>query len=321
MTHCEAPPLSTLIDVHHHATLQVVTNKQEELGLTVPDWLPKWSPEIAVDRMDEIGTTASLLSLPSDLGFLPPSERPALIRAMNEELTLLVSKNPSRFGAFASLPMLSPDDATAEAVRALDELELEGICILSSYDGAYLSDPHYEELLDELNKRRAVVFVHPILVKEKVADLPPALLEGTFDTTRFATKMAAANAFERYPNIRFILPHTGGMVPYIKWRIAMYALQGDLWTTETDPADFDREIAKLDGLYYDTTLNLGPLQHLERPDRILFGTDIPWCSKTVLHLQRDKVFEQAAQLGPDNAEAIASGNALALFPRLAERIR
>ncbi|MFF1255046.1 amidohydrolase family protein [Pseudarthrobacter sp. NPDC058329] len=314
-------PLDLLIDVHHHASLQAIAAKQRELDIVVPDWLPKWSPEIALDRMEEIGTSASLLSQPTDLGFLPPAERPALMQAMNDEFASMVASHPTRFGAFGAIPMLSPDAAVSEAVRALDLLGLDGVSMLSSNDGTYLSDPKYVDLLDELNKRHAVVFVHPILVRESVAGLPPALLEGTFDTTRFAVKMAVANAFERYSNIRFILPHTGGMVPYIKWRIAMYVLQGELWTTETDPADFDREIAKLDGLYYDTTLNLGPLQLLERPDRILFGTDIPWCSKSVLHMQREKVFEQADQLGPTNATAIAAGNALALFPRLAKRLR
>lgn len=313
-------PLNSLVDVHHHATLKAFLAKQDELGIRRPDWLPAWNVDIALERMDVIGTSASVLSQPTDLAFVPAKDRGSLMEDMNDEFAKMIQDHPDRFGAFANLPMGSPDAAVAEAVRALDVLGLDGVSMLSSNDGVYLTDPRYSDLLDELDRRAAVVFVHPILVPEKIAGLPPALLEGTFDTTRFATKMAAANAFERYPNIRFILPHTGGMVPYVKWRIAMFVLQGELWTTETDPADFEREMAKLDGLYYDTTLNLGPLQQLERADRILFGTDIPWCSTTVLRMQREQVFEEAERLGPENAAAISHGNAFELFPKLAERV-
>jgi hypothetical protein len=121
--------------------------------------------------------------------------------------------------------------------------------MLTSYDGVYLTDPRFTGLLEELDRRAAVVFVHPILLKEPVAGLSPALLEGTFDTTRFATKLAAERVFERFPGIRFILPHTGGMVPYVKWRIALNVLQqGDFRRPVTREA-IAREINNLDGLY------------------------------------------------------------------------
>src|SRR3954453_2435839 len=182
--------------------------------------------------------------------------------------------------------------------------------MLTSYDGVYLTDPRFTGLLEELDRRAAVVFVHPILLPRPVAGLSPALLEGTFDTTRFATKLGAERVLERYPDVRFVLPHTGGMVPYVTWRIALNVLQqGDFRVPVTREA-IDREIAVLDALYYDTTLNLGPLPKLARADRILFGTDVPWANPDVLRLQREDVVD----------EATASGNALRLFPGLAQRL-
>ncbi|MEU4564229.1 amidohydrolase family protein [Actinoplanes sp. NPDC023936] len=300
-----------LIDVHHHADLDVVKAKRAELGMVMPPFVPEWNPAIGIERMDMIGTTLSVLSMPAGTTFAPPSAAPQLARAINEEYAELIRKYPTRYGAFATLPMPCVSSSTDEAIHALDVLNLDGVCMQSSYDGVYLADRRYDGLLAALNSRDAVVFIHPILIRERIADLPPALLEGTFDTTRAATRLAAADVFARYPRIRFILPHTGGMVPYIKWRIAMYALQGDDWRVEAGPDAFAAEIAKLDGIYYDTTLNLGPVEKLVDPARILFGTDIPWANDAVLRMQREAVRDPA----------IAAGNALRLFPRIADVLR
>ena len=299
-----------LIDVHHHATTEALTARRARAGLQAPPGMPAWTREIAVETMDSIGVTASVLSVPADVGWLPEHERAAAVRDVNDELAGIVAWAPQRFGAFATIPLPDPDAALAETARALDDLRLDGLCLLSSYAGVYLTDERYAELLADWNRRRAVVFVHPILVAGPVAGLSPALLEGTFDTTRFATKLAADRVLERYPDVRFVLPHTGGMVPYVTWRIALNALQQGDFRVPVSREAIDREIAVLDAFYYDTTLNLGPLPKLARADRILFGTDVPWANADVLRLQREEVVD----------EATASGNALRLFPRLAARL-
>ena len=310
--------MTPLIDVHHHATTEALARRQREAGIRPFAGMPDWDPAIAVGVMDSLGVTASVLSVPADITWVPEHQRAAAARDVNEELAGIVSSAPHRFGAFAMLPLPNPDEALEETGYALDTLGLDGICMLTSYDGVYLTDPRFTGLLEELDRRAAVVLVHPILLKEPVAGLSPALLEGTFDTTRFATKLAAERVFERFPGIRFILPHTGGMVPYVKWRIALNVLQqGDFRRPVTSEA-IDREIGNLDGLYYDTTLNLGPIHALARPDRILFGTDVPWANADVLRLQREDVFTQATENG--SLDAVTHGNALSLFPSLAGRL-
>ncbi|WFA86834.1 amidohydrolase family protein [Paenibacillus amylolyticus] len=307
-----------VIDVHHHIISKEMQRKQRELGMEIPSFMPKWTPEIGMQKMDVCDISFSFLSAPSDLTFIDQSSANTLARKMNEELASYAQLHPERYGAFATLPLPDPAAAMEETLYALDVLEMDGVAMLTSYQGKYLSHPDYTELLTELDRRSAVVFLHPILIPQKIAGLSPALLEGTFDTTRAVTTMAVHRIFDQYPSITFILPHTGGMVPYIKWRIALAAIGQDSIQVETTPEQFQAEIAKLDHLYYDSTLNLGTIQKLIAPDRILFGADIPWPADSVLRIQRESVFHEAQQISEENAKAIAYGNAFRLFPRISK---
>lgn len=307
-----------VIDVHHHIISKEMQRKQRELGMEIPSFMPKWTPEIGMQKMDVCDISFSFLSAPSDLTFIDQSSANALARKMNEELASYAQLHPERYGAFATLPLPDPAAAMKETLYALDVLGMDGVAMLTSYQGKYLSHPDYTELLTELDRRSAVVFLHPILIPQKIAGLSPALLEGTFDTTRAVTTMAVHRIFDQYPSITFILPHTGGMVPYIKWRIALAAIGQDSIQVETTPEQFQAEIAKLDHLYYDSTLNLGTIQKLIAPDRILFGADIPWPADSVLRIQRESVFHEAQQVSEENAKAIAYGNAFRLFPRISK---
>ncbi|MGU3644090.1 amidohydrolase family protein [Microbacterium sp. C23T] len=309
----------TLIDVHHHPTLPGLIAHQERRGLPVFRGGPAWNPEIALDQMAITGTTMSVLSVPADLSWAG-ADLAAVTDDLNDELADIVRDSPSRFGAFATLPLPDPDLATAHAVAALDSGRFEGVAMLTSYQGAYLAQPEYTGLLQELDARDAVVFMHPILVFNAPAGLPGPLLEGTFDTTRAVTALAAANVFERFPRIRFIFPHTGGMVPYIKWRIAMHALQGGDWNVPVTADGLEAETRKLDGLYYDTTLNLGPLLQLERTDRILFGTDVPWANDSILALERDYATRVRDGWSAEQVAAVSSGNALRILPHAGRRL-
>ncbi|MEK4365745.1 amidohydrolase family protein [Paenibacillus sp. FSL M8-0212] len=307
-----------VIDVHHHIISKEMQRKQRELGMEIPSFMPKWTPEIGMQKMDVGDISFSFLSAPSDLTFIDQSSANTLARKMNEELASYAQLHPERYGAFATLPLPDPAAAMEETLYALDVLGMDGVAMLTSYQGKYLSHPDYTELLTELDRRSAVVFLHPILIPQKIAGLSPALLEGTFDTTRAVTTMAVHRIFDQYPSIQFILPHTGGMVPYIKWRIALAAIGQDSIQVETTPEQFQAEIAKLDHLYYDSTLNLGTIQKLIAPDRILFGADIPWPADSVLRIQRESVFHEAQQISEENAKAIAYGNAFRLFPRISK---
>lgn len=310
-----------LIDTHTHIVPAPVAKKQKELNLSVPPQMANWTPEQHIEKFDLAGIRIGVLSSPAAPAFVPPPEVSPLVREINEYFAYLIQTYKERFGAFATLPMANGEDAVKEAIYSLDTLGLDGVAFQSSHDGKYLSHPDYRELLSELNRRGAVVLIHPILIKDRPAGLSPALLEGTFDTTRNVTSMAVHKVFDRFPEIKFIIPHTGGMVPYIKWRIAVTALAedvNDFLRIESTPEEVKAEMAKLDGLYYDTAVNVGALHKMVPTSQMLFGTDIPFPSNNIVNHQVQAVFSDIGELGEESVKAVAYGNALRLFPRLKE---
>ncbi|WP_280259236.1 amidohydrolase family protein [Nocardia abscessus] len=183
---------------------------------------PEWSPEKALAFMDYYGIQAQALSV-SDPGvsFLRGKEAIDMARYCNAYAAGLFRTHAQRFGAFAVLPMPDIPASIAEAVYALDELHLDGVVLLSAYDGVYLGDPRFEPLMIALNQRNAYVFVHPAAIPADAKPqlpLPDFLEEFTFDTTRAATFMMATGSTQRYPNIRFQLAHAGGTLPFVSHR-------------------------------------------------------------------------------------------------------
>ena len=116
------------------------------------------------------------------------------------------------------------DAAIAEARYCLETLRFEGISLFASYGEKFLGDAAFDPLLHYLDSRNAVVHVHPSLhPSSKSLDLPwPGfMIEYPFDTTRAAVNLLFSGALERFPNIRFILSHAGGTLPYLAWRLSV----------------------------------------------------------------------------------------------------
>ncbi|WP_051020719.1 amidohydrolase family protein [Nocardia araoensis] len=253
---------------------------------------PEWSPEQALAFMDYYGIQAQALSV-SDPGvsFLRGKEANDLARYCNAYAAELLRTHPKRFGAFAVLPMPDIAASVAEAVYALDELRLDGVVLLSAYDGVYLGDPRFEPLLVALNQRNAYVFVHPAAIpadaKPKLP-LPDFLEEFTFDTTRAATLMMATGVTQRYPNIRFQLAHAGGTLPFLSHRVsvASQTVLGELWPDDLPrPSilDTQRQIANF---YYDTALSgsaaaMASVLAIGKREHIVFGSDWPFSALTL----------------------------------------
>jgi 6-methylsalicylate decarboxylase len=222
-------------------------------------------------------------------------------------------------------------------------LKLDGVCLLTNTGGRYLGDPLLDPLMAELDRRRAVVFIHPHeppASPQARLSLPPALVEYIFDTARAAANLLLSGCLERYPNVSFILSHAGGAVPSQAWRLTV-GLEvkemslGDkgVHAAERVTHKYDRDV--LDegkrrlGLlrtrfFYDLALSATPfalagLQALAGPDRILFGSDIPFApefivAETVRRLATHGRFDEAGR------RAVARDNALKLFPGLAARM-
>ncbi len=170
----------------------------------------------------------------------------------------------------------------------MDELDADGVTLLSSVDGQYLGHRDYWPLMEELDRRCAVVFVHPNLhasVKDIQLELPGYMIEFVFDTTRAVANLITSGTMERYPNIRFILSHAGGTVPYIAWRLSLCDLVLD------KENNFPKgTLHYIKQFYYDTALSPSPnmlasAREVVGMDRLLFGSDFPFAPTPLVHAE------------------------------------
>lgn len=281
-----------LIDIHaHHLPPDYMKeinerNIQSLGGL----WWPKWSVEYTLEEMDKNGIEKGILSL-SDPGvdFHDQAWASHLARIVNEYTARLMSDYPARFGGFAFLPLPYVDDALRELEYSLDTLKLDGVVLLSNLDDKYLGDPEWDVLFAELNRRKAVVFVHPTNSMPTLASklqVPSFVFDFPVNTSRAMIQMMTSGTFERYRDCRYIFPHAGAFIPYIAKRLE-YAWERTKGTPKFPQlaAGTPRGIAAtLQDLYYDTALSYGPatlalLQQYAGPDHVLYGSDWPFSER------------------------------------------
>ncbi len=249
----------------------------------------------------------------------PRRARKALARRCNEYAAELMTRWPRRFGAFATVPMWAVEGAIAEIAYALDQLGFDGVSLFASYGERFLGDPQFDPVLEMLDARDAVVFVHPGLHPSSqglALPWPAFMMEYLFDTTRAVVNLIFARAIERYPRIRFILPHAGGLVPYFAWRLSV----SPMIDRRLPQLTREQVLASLAHFWYDIALapgaqTFGALDQVARPDRIVFGTDYPFANPGVIgEMMRTY---KSGLLSEDRHTAIDRANALALFPRYA----
>ena len=306
------------IDTHHHAVPDDYRNLLRKAGIEGAGGraLPEWSPQGSLHAMSELGVGTAILSVSAPgTTFLPkPADSAALARDLNDHLATVVGAQPDRFGFFATIPMPHVEESAAEVVRSLDELHADGVILLANAAGVYLGQDGQDELFAALDARSAVVFIHP-------ADLPGPAVEGVLpfatdfllDTTRAAYLLVRNGICRKYPNIRFILSHAGGFVPYASHRMAI-GIVSDTGQSLVDTLD------DFAGFYFDTALSssaaaLPSLLAFAKPGHITFGSDYPFGPVMV-----GKLFAAGLETYPgldaDARGAIERTNALALFPRL-----
>jgi len=275
------------IDFHHHARPAAFFQALAETGRTTMGGRPfpeGWTMPQALGFMDRMGLATAVLSAPdADLLYRDRQIAVRLARLLNELFAECIRSHPSRFGAFASLPMPHVADAQQEAVYALDHLRLDGVMLSTSYDGEYLASSRFAPLLAELNERAALAFVHPVTpmgLDLLALDFPASLLEYTFDTTRCIADLLRHSIPARYPNIRFIFSHAGGTLPYLLHRMSLmeyFVTPGHDLSVDTDRDTVRRGLRHF---YYDVALSAYDpvfelLQNTVGLDRVVFGSDYP----------------------------------------------
>ena len=279
---------------------------------------PDWTPQLALELMDAHGIEVALTSLAQPgVGFVGGTSAQELARRCNDYAAELIARWPMRFGAFGTVPMGSIEGALDAIAYSLDTLKFAGVSLFASYGENFLGDGRFDPILAALDARAAVVFVHPGLHPSSSSlalPWPAFMMEYLFDTTRAVVNLVFSRAIARFPRIRFILPHAGGLIPYFAWRLSV----SPMIDPRLPPLSRDEIAAGLKHFWYDNALSpgeqtFGALDHVALPERIVFGTDYPFANPRVI-TEMIKTYESGFLSVARRAE-IDRGNALALFPR------
>jgi predicted TIM-barrel fold metal-dependent hydrolase len=312
------------IDVHHHF---LPPEFVADLARQGSKWtggppIPTWNVAIAREMMERNGIAAAVAStVPS--AYMGGDNAVRWTRHINEYAARIVQDDPAHFGFFASVALPDTGAALREVEYALDTLKLDGVQLFSSFGNQYPGDPQFDELFQELERRKAVVHIHPSTVVPGAIvpklSIPWGIVEFVLDTSRAITNLLLSGTFERYPSIRYIVSHAGGTIPYIAWRIAMSAHE----FPEVGAKAPKGALHYLKQLYYDTALStseqvFAALKEFVPMNQVLFGSDWPMVPETAVKTEtRD--LEASNVLDDATRHAIYRNNALALFPRFATK--
>lgn len=312
------------IDVHAHFLPGFYCEALAKAGLKTLDGgmpVPVWNEAAHLEMMDRQGIETAMLSVSSpSTHFLPIAEKPAMCRAINREGARLVAAHTGRFGLFASLPLPDVDAALAEMAFAFDELGADGVVLESNIGGMYLGNASLAPVFAELNRRKAVVFLHPTspaCFEAVHLGRPAPLLEFPLDTTRTIVDLLYSRTLQANPDMRMIVPHGGAALPALVARIATFA---NVPFIEPRPASEAEVFEVLARLYYDVALSghavpFAGLRRLAPMSQILFGSDWPFTPE--FGVARNIALLEANGLSAEDTTALVRENALRLFPRLA----
>jgi predicted TIM-barrel fold metal-dependent hydrolase len=305
------------IDVHHHLLSPTYLKRSgpARVNPRSDPAMSNWSPARALEAMENAGIATAMLSIAT--GGIPSNQageqERSLVRDSNEYGAQMVRDHPGRFGLFASLPLLEPEASLREIEYGFDTLKADGIALMTDYGDKWPGDPVFTPTYEELNRRKAIVFVHPTTPSccgSLLPGIPASWIEYDFDTMRAVTSLLINGVFSRFPNVRFIFTHSGGTVPVLTKRVSDMIPQE---LADRAPNGVEFEVKKL---YFDIANGANPsslaaLLKLVPVSQLLFGTDFPMVRPSVtLDGFRDYGFS------PKDEQAINRGNALRLFPRL-----
>lgn len=311
-----------LIDTHHHFYPPPYQKawadwedqrKVPHLGVQLA-----WTREQDIEAMDKNGITTAVLSLPSTPGIWFDGAAGAahdIARMCSDFAAEMVRDHPGRYGLFAPLSMIDIDATLKEIEYACDTLHADGVNLQTNYGDKWLGDPAYKPVLEELNRRKAVAYVHPLVASccgRLSVGAFPAVIEVPHDTTRTVTSLLLSGSFARQRDIKWLFSHGGGTIPFLAGRIESFFEQRARSAGGFAPDGIEAEFRRL---YYDTANATHPaataaLMKLVPVSQITYGTDYPYFPLNQIDSLR-QLNLPAGDLG-----AIMNGNATRLLPRL-----
>jgi 6-methylsalicylate decarboxylase len=268
----QAPAAKTRIDVHHHYAPPF---HFEAMGTRRGGAIPKWSPAMSLDDMDRSGIQTAMLSIVQPgIWFGDAEESRRLGRRLNDYGATLVRDHPGRFGLFACIAPPDLEGSLKEIDYAFGTLKADGIGLLTSYKDKYLGDPSFAPIYEELNRRKAIVYVHPTTpdcCRGLVPGIPPGAIEYATDSTRTIAHVVFSGTAAKYPDIRWIFSHSGGTLPFLTGRFIRLAQERKI----ADPLPAFRKF------YYElaqgnTPGQIAALLKMVPISQVLYGTDYPF---------------------------------------------
>jgi aminocarboxymuconate-semialdehyde decarboxylase len=314
--------MSLIVDLHQHVIPGFYWEASNEDGNAAGGINPpRWSLDGAIAYLDEAGIDVAVPSISTPgVHFGDDAAARILARRVNEYLAEIKRDRPDRFGGFAALPLPDIEGCLEQIEYAFDVLELDGVSVMSNAGGRYLGDSLFDPVFAELQRRGAVVFVHPTASPDPIAHtlgLPDALLDYPVDTSRAVAKLHYSNTFARTPDVKYVFAHAGGTIPYVSSRFAivdeMNVIPG---AAERGPF---AEAAKR--LHWDTASAFSdPVLRLLRSvtglDNVVFGTDYPYPHDDI-SIGGLRAIEHSSELADEERRSVLGRAAARLIPRLA----
>ncbi|KAJ5780067.1 hypothetical protein N7457_005227 [Penicillium paradoxum] len=322
------PPPINKIDTHHHYVPSFYSKAIAKAGGDPSGWpTPSWRPLQSKLLMKRLGVQTSILSVTAPGAcILQGQESFDLARKLNIYGAEMRDKDPQAFGFLASLPsLLDTEAALAELTYALDTLHADGVTLFTRYGpgNVYLGHPSLEPIWAELNRRKAVVFIHPTHPADTTPInkvLPQPAVDYPHETTRTAMDMITQGTLRKFPDCKVILSHAGGALPYLVTRVATpmrkapdFAVNLRMGTTHSQVMEDFRSF------YFDLALSTAPsvldmVLKMIPHDHLLFGSDFPYAPTSAYPAFLEDL--EGYEMDADLREKINFRNALDLIPRL-----
>lgn len=306
------------IDVHHHYYPPELMKFWQDKHIRISGPVKRWSPQASLNEMDAAGVETSIISMATGLNIpnLSLDETKKWTRLCNDYAAKARQDHKGRFGMYGFMPLPDVDATLNEIAYCLDTLKTEGIGFNTSYGDKYVGDPSFDPVLAELNRRKAIVYVHPTspeCCSRLIPALPASFVEYPQDTNRVVMNLLFTGAFAKYRDIRWIFSHGGAAVPSLAGRVAALAKFQIKNLDRLAPQGIPYELSRL---YYETANaayapNLAALLKIAPISQLMFGSDYPYVKIT-----ENKKDLLSSGLKPADIHAIARDNALRLMPSL-----
>ena len=312
------------IDTHVHIVPAAYTEGMNKHLGGNPDRypVPPWSVELHLEFMDRLNIAGSAISVSSPhLNFSTPEYARDLARQLNEEAAGMAKKHPGKFAVMASLPLANVRDTLDEIDYCCDVLKVAGFTLPTNTRGMYITSTFLEPVWEALNRHGTIITIHPnkptAVPAEVAGKLPMPILEFFFDSTRVVTDFMMNDYPDRYPNIKFLIPHCGAMMPYVVDRLEFATPVLEKIGSVKQGFNAKDTFKKF---FFDVAGNsaahqLNDALDLVSLDRFSYGTDFPFTpEKDIVFLGNGLI--NAPYLTNDQRKVIFYDNGKRLFPSL-----